>query len=112
VATSEYQPLVFLDVPALLERASAGNLGPIGRPYVAPLRGVLNGQMDDDSYERSRREQKARDVRYELSIMAHSNAMKARAMKAEALVAAMRRRWSWRMTAPLRRLHSVLRRLR
>ena len=112
VATSEYQPLVFLDVPALLERASAGDPVPIGRPYAAPLSGALNGQMDDDPYERSRREQRAREVRYELSIMAHSNAMKTRAMKAEAMVAAMRRRWSWRITAPLRRLHSALRWLR
>jgi len=112
VATSEHQPLVFLDVRALLERASAGNLLPIGRPYAGPLSGALNGQMDDDPYERSRREQKARDVRHELSIMAHSNAMKTRAMKAEAMVAAMRRRWSWRITAPLRCLHSALRWLR
>jgi DNA-binding beta-propeller fold protein YncE len=97
VATSQHQPLVFLDVEAVLKRASAG-----------------------DPAERSRREQRAREVGYELSILAHSNAMKARAieaeasvavMKAQALDAAMKSTWSWRLRAPLRGLHSVVRRL-
>jgi DNA-binding beta-propeller fold protein YncE len=96
VVTSEYQPLAFFDVPALLERASAD----------------IDGQMDDYLYERSQREQRALDVKYELKIMEHSNAMKTRAMEAEALVDSMRESRSWRMTAPLRRLHSALRRLR
>jgi hypothetical protein len=112
VVTSECQPLAFFDVAALLERASADNPVPIGSPYAARLSGAIDGQMEDDLYERSRREQKAQEVRYELNIMEHSNAIKTRAMEAEALVDYMRNSRSWRMTAPLRRLHSALRRIR
>jgi hypothetical protein len=111
VVTSECQPLAFFDVAALLERASAGNPVPTGSPYAARLSGAIDGQMDDYLYDRSRREQKALDVRYELNIMEHSNAMKTRAMEAEALVDSMTESRSWRLTAPLRRLHSALRRL-
>jgi len=112
VVTSECQPLAFFDVAALLERASAGNPVPTASPYAARLSGAIDGQMDDDLYERSRREQKALEVRYELNIMEHSNAIKTRAMEAEALVDYMENSRSWRMTAPLRRLNSALRRLR
>jgi hypothetical protein len=80
--TSEYQPLAFFHVSALLERASA-----------------------------TQRHQSALDVRYELSIMEQSNAMKTRALEAEALVDSNKNSRSWRLTAPLRRLHSALRRL-
>jgi DNA-binding beta-propeller fold protein YncE len=85
VVTSECRPLAFFDVPALLAR--------------------------DQLYERSQREQRALEVRCELNIMEHSNALKTKVMEAEALVESMRNSRAWRMTAPLRRLNAALRRL-
>jgi DNA-binding beta-propeller fold protein YncE len=93
VVTSECQPLAFFDVRAMLERASVGN--PDGEPD-----------------ERSQRELRAREVSYELSIMEYSDAMRARIMEREAEVAYLRNSWSWRITAPLRRLYAALQRFR
>ncbi len=45
-------------------------------------------------------------------LMEQNNAMKTRAIEAEALVDSNKNSRSWRLTAPLRRLHSALRRLR
>ena len=110
--TSECQPLAFFHVSALLERASANHPVPTESSYAARLSGAIDGQMGDHLYERSQRHQSALDVRYELSIMEQNKAMKTRALEAEALVDSNKNSRSWRLTAPLRRLHSALRRLR
>lgn len=74
VVTSECQPLVFFDLPALLQHGLAGG---------------------------SVREQRILDIRYELQ-------MARKVTEANTL----RNSRSWRITAPLRRLDSTLRRLR
>ena len=93
VATSEFQTLAFFDVPAMVARASAGDI-----------------DIDDELVEQSRREQRALELRYELHILEQNNLTKARAREAEASLDYMRNSRSWRMTAPLRRLDSVWRR--
>jgi hypothetical protein len=81
VVTSECQPLAFFDVPVLLQHAIAGG---------------------------SAREQKILSISHELSLMEEIRKMMAeKAMEANAL----RNSISWRITAPLRRLKSIFRRL-
>lgn len=79
VVTSEYQPLAFFDVPALLQLARAGP---------------------------SARDQRALDISHELGLMREGRRMAETAMEASALQNSL----SWRITAPLRRLNSILRR--
>ena len=80
VVTSECQPLGFFDVAALLQHALAGP---------------------------SASEEKTLGLRYELSLM-QENRRKLAEKTAEA--SALRNSMSWRITAPLRRLRSSLRR--
>lgn len=93
VVVSEGQPLAFFGLPALLDRASAGNPVPTWNPRAS---------------ERFQHEQRALQVSCELSILEQSNLIKTRASEAAALVEKLRNSRSWRMTAPLRRLNSAL----
>ena len=79
VVTSEFQPLAFFDVPALLQLALAGS---------------------------SVREQRILSISHELSLMQERRKMAAKATEANVL----RNSLSWRITAPLRRLNSIVRR--
>ena len=108
VVTSEFQPLAFFDVPALLERASAGAPPPTSNRGPARADGAVDARMD----ERSQRERRALQVSRELNVMAQIDVWETRAHEAEAAVDWMRNSLSWRMTAPLRLVRSALRRLR
>jgi DNA-binding beta-propeller fold protein YncE len=86
VVTSECLPLAFFDVPALLQHAFAGG---------------------------SAREQRILGINHELSLMEEIGRMMAeKVLMAERLkdANALRNTMSWRITAPLRRLKSILRR--
>ena len=109
VVTSECQPLAFFDVSETLEGASAGNPVPTWNAHAGRNSGAIEGQLDGHRSERSQLERSALEVSRELSIMEHN---RTRAMRTEAELNYMRNSVSWRMTAPLRRLYSALRRLR
>ncbi len=90
---SEYRSLAFFDLPAILSSIAV------------------------NPNEQSQREQSAVDIAYELHILqqlkeAHTKAKEAltKAKEALALLGYVNNSKSWRLTAPLRRLHSVLRR--
>jgi hypothetical protein len=89
VVTSECQPLAFFDVPLLLQHAFAGG---------------------------SEREKRILSISHELSLMQEIRMMAERAMEANALrnmeTNALRNTMSWRITAPLRRLKSIFRRVK
>jgi len=89
VVTSECQPLAFFDVPLLLQHAFAGG---------------------------SEREKRILSISHELSLMQEIRMMAKRAMEANALrnmeTNALRNTMSWRITAPLRRLKSIFRRVK
>jgi hypothetical protein len=109
VATSEYQPLAFFDVPAMLEAASTGTRVPVRESATTRS----NGASDDEPFQESHREQRALEVRYELHILEQSRLRKAEAVaRAEAVAVFLRNSMSWRMTAPVRRIGSALRRFR
>lgn len=93
VVVSEGQPLAFFDLPALLHHVPVGD----------PVR-----TWSHPASERAQREQRAQQVRCELSILEQSNLIKTRAREATALVEKLRSSRSWRMTAPLRRVNSAL----
>ena len=77
VLTSEHQPLAFFDRASLIERAA--NMPP------------------DD----------ALDVQHELASMEAHQALSVKLREAQSLLGYMRGSASWRITAPLRRLHSA-----
>jgi len=85
VATSEHQPLIFFDLPAVLD----------GIP--------MESQVLDVGYEFGVLEQAER-------LQMRVIQAEARAAKAEARVRSARKRRPWRITAPLRRIYSALRR--
>jgi hypothetical protein len=89
VVTSECQPLAFFDVPLLLQHAFAGG---------------------------SEREKRILSISHELSLMQEIRMMAERAMEANVLrnmeTNALRNTMSWRITAPLRRLKSIFRRVK
>jgi hypothetical protein len=77
VLTSEHQPLSFFDRASLIERA---------------------GSMPPDD---------ALDLQHELASMEAQEALSVTLREAQSLIAYMRGSASWRITAPLRRLHSA-----
>jgi DNA-binding beta-propeller fold protein YncE len=89
VVTSECQPLAFFDVPLLLQHAFAGG---------------------------SECEKRILSISHELSLMQEIRMMAERAMEANVLrnmeTNALRNTMSWRITAPLRRLKSIFRRVK
>jgi hypothetical protein len=88
VVTSECQPLAFFDVPLLLQHAFAGG---------------------------SEREKRIQSISHELSLMQEIRMMAERAMETNALqmeTNALQNTMSWRITAPLRRLKSIFRRVK
>ena len=93
VVTSEFQPLAFFDVPAMLEQGSARTARPSG---------AIDAQMDEHPSPLSQREQQALDVVRELNM----TELEARVRAAEATLARLTNSMSWRVTAPLRRLRS------
>jgi DNA-binding beta-propeller fold protein YncE len=106
VVTSEFQPLSFFDVPAIIERAAANS------PH-----GLIDGQIPDRSNELSERERNVLEISRELSDLMRIRASEAvaraseaefRANEAEALVNMMTSSKSWQITAPLRRLYSAM----
>jgi DNA-binding beta-propeller fold protein YncE len=80
VVTSEFQPLAFFDVTTLLQHSSDGNSAP---------------------------GQRVLDTGYELMLLRKSTQM---TTKVAAVIASYQNSTSWRITAPLRQLTSVLRR--
>src|SRR6266480_7869342 len=91
VVTSEYQPLAFFDVPLLLQHAFAGG---------------------------SEREKRILSISHELSLMQEIRMMAETAMESvmetnalQNSLHALQNSRSWRITAPLRRLKSIFRRL-
>ena len=85
VMTTEEQPLTFFDVPAMLDH---------GTGAARQLNGTADGAVPTDASEIDR----------ELSIME----LEVRAQRAERALAWMESTISWRMTAPVRRLRSLL----
>ncbi|MBM3275313.1 MAG: hypothetical protein FJZ00_09180 [Candidatus Sericytochromatia bacterium] len=97
VTTLEHQPLAFFDAEAMLDLAAVrapGGSGP-----------AASGD-DDNGDAQPRRGQAARDVAYELNLLERN---RIRAAEADALIDYMTNSWSWRLTGPLRHIHSVLR---
>ena len=88
VVTTEFQPLAFFDVPELLARQDEPTAQPDGT----------------DEHPLSEAEQQAQDVRRELKVME----LESRARAAEAEVRYLTNTMSWRVTAPLRRLRTLL----
>jgi DNA-binding beta-propeller fold protein YncE len=103
VVTSEFQPLSFFDVPAIIERAVASS------PH-----GLIDGQIPDRSNELSERERSVLEISRELMRIRVSEAefraseAEFRANEAEALINLMTSSKSWQITAPLRRLYSAV----
>jgi DNA-binding beta-propeller fold protein YncE len=77
VVTSEFQPLAFFDLPAMVDAPNV----------------------------QSEREQCALEVSVELCLIEHTQRLKGRIRDAELRLAIMQNSASWRLTAPLRRLH-------
>jgi hypothetical protein len=112
--TSECQPLAFFDLPKILETAEIGShLTAIGSIAADPRDGA-DPRLDRQLLELYRREQQARQVRYELEFMERTRLARARQeaslQKARTRLAAMKGSLSWRLTKPLRRIASALRR--
>jgi hypothetical protein len=101
VATSVLRPLAFFDIRAILEAASGRKDAPASDPPAAQSNSAVG--IGGDLGEKSRRDQRALDVRYELHVLEEGQATKK-------MFDYMRNSSSWRITAPLRRLHSALRR--
>ena len=85
VVTSECQPLAFFDVPLLLQHAFAGG---------------------------SEREKRILSISHELSLMQEIRMMAETATERAMETNALRNTMSWRITAPLRRLKSIFRRVK
>lgn len=95
VVSTEFQPLAFFEVPAMLGQRDAQTARP---------NGAIDAPMDEHPPALTRREQMALDVSRELNVME----LETRAQAAEARVSYMTSSLSWRVTAPLRRLRSLL----
>jgi len=104
VITSEFRPLAFFDLPAMVARASVRDSGRSWTRHAAGPGGAVNG-IDDAPNGRSEREQCALEVSYELSLIEHNQRLKGRIREVEERLAYMENSKSWRFTAPLRRLH-------
>lgn len=111
--TSECQPLAFFRLPALLEAAEIGSQA----TAFATRADVTDGadpRRDPQLLAHYRRERDAMQIRYELESMERARAARDRLerslAKARAKLAATRNTLSWRLTKPLRRIASALRR--
>ena len=115
VVTSEFQPLAFFDLPAILDGASLGPHLPGFDASAAKMRAEADPRIDPELFEASRREQQALQVRCELEILEQARQARtlaeAKAARAKARLAAMKKSAPWRMTAPLRWIYSALRRI-
>ena len=97
VVTTEFQPLAFYDLPAMIERESTRN---------ARSNGVAGGEGSegDEGFSIAPMDQSALDIHRELAVMD----LEVRAQRAEARVRHMTGSLSWRVTAPLRSVRTRL----
>lgn len=112
--TSECQPLAFFDLPTILEAAEVGSRLTALKLIAADPGDGADPRLDPRLLEAYRREQQDRQVRYELEVIERTRLARARQeaslRKARTKLAVMKRSLSWRLTKPLRRIASALRR--